>query len=170
MLIGIMSDTHDNLPAIGKAVEFFNGRGVDLVIHAGDYVAPFVARELKKLKAPLRGVFGNNDGERKGLYEALGIKDEIIELEADGMKIAVTHGTNDVLVRALAYSRLYDVVVVGHTHRYEIREVGRTILVNPGEVCGYVSGVRSVALLDTRGRDVKIINLDSGELLGAMSL
>ncbi len=83
MLIGIMSDTHDNLPAIRKAVEFFNERNVDLVIHAGDYVAPFVARELKKLKAPLKGVFGNNDGERKGLYEALGIYDELIELEAD---------------------------------------------------------------------------------------
>ncbi|WP_297507535.1 metallophosphoesterase [Thermococcus sp.] len=170
MLIGIMSDTHDNLPAIRQAVDFFNERGVDLVIHAGDYVAPFVARELKRLKAPLKGVFGNNDGERKGLYEALGIYDELIELEADGMKIAVTHGTNDVLVKALAYSKLYDVVVVGHTHRYEIREVGRTILVNPGEVCGYLTGVKSVALLDTRRRDVKIINIETGELLGAMSL
>ncbi|AFL94856.1 putative metallo-dependent phosphatase [Thermococcus cleftensis] len=170
MLIGIMSDTHDNLQAIAKAVELFNRENVELVIHAGDYVAPFVARELKKLKAPLKGVFGNNDGERKGLYEALGIYDELIELEADGMKIAVTHGTNGVLVRALVRSRLYDVVVVGHTHRYEIREEGRTILVNPGEVCGYVSGVKSVALLDTRKREVRIINLDTGELLGAMSL
>jgi len=170
MLIGIMSDTHDNLPAIRKAVEFFNERNVDLVIHAGDYVAPFVAQELKNLKAPLRGVFGNNDGERKGLYEALGIYDELIELEADGMKIAVTHGTNEVLVKALAHSRLYDVVIVGHTHHYEIQEVGRTVLVNPGEVCGYLTGVKSVALLDTRKREVRIINLDTGELLGAMSL
>jgi len=170
MLIGIMSDTHDNLPAIRRAVEVFNDMNVELVLHAGDFVAPFVARELKRLKAPLKGVFGNNDGERKGLYEALGIYDELIELEADGMKIAVTHGTNEVLVRALARSRLYDVVVVGHTHRYEIREEGRTILVNPGEVCGYVTGVKSVALLDTRKREVRIINLDTGELLGAMSL
>ncbi len=170
MLIGIMSDTHDNLPAIRRAVEVFNDMNVELVLHAGDFVAPFVARELNRLKAPLKGVFGNNDGERKGLYEALGIYDELIELEADGMKIAVTHGTNEVLVRALARSRLYDVVVVGHTHRYEIREEGRTILVNPGEVCGYVTGVKSVALLDTRKREVRIINLDTGELLGAMSL
>ncbi|MDV3103037.1 metallophosphoesterase [Thermococcus waiotapuensis] len=170
MLIGIMSDTHDNLPAIRKAVEFFNSKKVDLVIHAGDFVAPFVAGELKKLEAPLRGVFGNNDGERKGLFEALGIYDELIELEADGMRIAVTHGTNEVLVKALAHSRLYDVVVVGHTHRYEIREAGRTILINPGEVCGYVTGVKSVALLDTRRREVQIINLDTGELLGAIGL
>ncbi len=170
MIVGIMSDTHDNLPAIKLAVDFFNESGVDLVIHAGDFVAPFVAKELKKLRAPLRGVFGNNDGERKGLYEALGIYDEILEVEADGMKMAVTHGTDERIVRALARSRLYDVVIVGHTHRYEIREEGRTILVNPGEVCGYLTGVRSVALLDTRGREVRIVNLDTGELLGAMSL
>lgn len=170
MLIGIMSDTHDNLPAIRKAVEFFNERDVDLVIHSGDYVAPFVAEELKNLKAPLRGVFGNNDGERDGLRKALGIEDELIEIEADGMKMAVTHGTNEVLVKALAYSKLYDVVIVGHTHHYEIREVGRTILVNPGEVCGYLTGVKSVALLDTRKRVVEIFNIETGELLGAMSI
>jgi putative phosphoesterase len=170
MLIGIMSDTHDNLPAIRKAVEFLNESGVELVLHAGDFVAPFVANELKELKAPLKGVFGNNDGERKGLYRALGIEDEILEVEADGMKIAMTHGTDERIVRALARSRLYDVVVVGHTHRYEIREEGRTILVNPGEVCGYLTGVKSVALLDTRMREVRIINIETGELLGAMSL
>lgn len=170
MLVGIMSDTHDNLPAIRKAVDFFNEQNVELVLHAGDFVAPFVARELGKLKAPLKGVFGNNDGEREGLHEALGICDEILEIGADGMKIAVTHGTDERIVRALARSRLYDVVIVGHTHRYEIREEGMTILVNPGEVCGYVTGVKSVALLDTRRREVKIVNLDTGELLGAMSL
>lgn len=170
MLIGIMSDTHDNLPAIRKAVDFFNERNVELVVHAGDYVAPFVARELERLRAPLKGVFGNNDGERKGLYEALGIYDDILEIEADGMKIAVTHGTDERIVRALARSRLYDVVVVGHTHRYEIREEGRTIVVNPGEVCGYITGIKSVALLDTRKRVVEIFNIETGELLGAMSL
>jgi len=170
MLIGIMSDTHDNLPAIRQAVDFFNEKGVELVLHAGDYVAPFVGRELERLNARFMGVFGNNDGERAGLRKALGIEGEVIELEANGVKIAVTHGTNDVIVRALARSNLYDIVVVGHTHRYEIREEGRTILVNPGEVCGYLTGIKSVALLDTVRRDVRIINLDTGELLGVMGL
>ncbi len=170
MLMGIMSDTHDNMPAIRRAVELFNDKAVDLVVHAGDYVAPFVGMEMKKLKAPFRGVLGNNDGERGGLRKALGVEDEIIEINVEGIRVAVTHGTSELVVRALVRSNLYDVVVVGHTHRYEIREEGRTILVNPGEVCGYLTGVRSVAMLDTMRRDVKIINLDTGELLGAMSL
>lgn len=170
MLIGIMSDTHDNLPAIAKAVELFNREKVDLVIHAGDYVAPFVKRELSKLKAPLKGVFGNNDGERKGLNKVLGISEEILEIEADEMKIIVLHGTNEKVVEAFAKSQLYDVIVRGHTHKYEIRETGRSILVNPGEVCGYLTGVKSIAFLDTKKREIKIINLDTEEALGFMSL
>ncbi len=170
MLIGIMSDTHDNLPAIRKVVEFFNGEKVDLVIHAGDYIAPFTAREFSRLKAPLKGVFGNNDGERDGLKNVLGIKDEILELDVDGMKIVVIHGTDERIVNALARSHIYDVLIRGHTHKYEIRECGRTILINPGEVCGYVTGVKSAALLDTKKREVKIIDIESRTLLGVMSL
>lgn len=170
MLIGIMSDTHDNLPAIRKAVELFNESGVDLVVHAGDYVAPFTAGEFSRLKAPLKGVFGNNDGERAGLKNVLGIEDEILELNADGVKMVVIHGTDERIINALARSHLYDILIRGHTHRYEIRECGRTILINPGEVCGYVTGVKSVALLDTKKREVRIINIDDGTLLGLMSL
>ncbi|NJE07177.1 metallophosphoesterase [Thermococcus sp. M39] len=170
MLIGIMSDTHDNLPAIAKAVELFNREKVDLVIHAGDYVAPFVKRELSKLKAPLKGVFGNNDGERRGLNKALGISEEVLEIDADGMRIIVLHGTNEKVVEAFARSQLYDVIVRGHTHKYEIRETGRSILVNPGEVCGYLTGIKSIAFLDTKKREIKIINLDTEEPLGFMSL
>ena len=170
MLIGVMSDTHDNLPAIAKAVELFNREGVDLVIHCGDYVAPFVKRELSKLKAPMKGVFGNNDGERRGLKEAIGVEDDILEMDVEGIKIAVLHGTDQRVVEAFVRSQLYDIVIRGHTHRYEIAELGRTILLNPGEVGGYVSGIKSVAFIDTQKREIKILNLDTGEPLGFMSI
>lgn len=170
MLVGIMSDTHDNLPAIRKAVELFNRENVDLVIHCGDYVAPFVKRELSKLNAPMKGVFGNNDGEREGLRQALGVEDDILELTVDGFKMAVLHGTDERVVRAFTRSQAYDVVVRGHTHRYEIAENGRTLLLNPGEVSGYVSGVKSVAFLDTKKREVRIVDIESGKILGLMSL
>jgi putative phosphoesterase len=66
-MIGIMSDSHDNLPAIREAVQFFNEAKVELVIHAGDMISPFVAKEIKNLNAEFKAVFGNNDGERDGL-------------------------------------------------------------------------------------------------------
>ena len=62
MIIGIMSDTHDRLQMIDAAVKKLNELDVELVYHAGDYIAPFVDSSLKNLKAPLIGVLGNNDG------------------------------------------------------------------------------------------------------------
>ncbi|MEJ2243776.1 MAG: metallophosphoesterase [Candidatus Bathyarchaeota archaeon] len=62
MIIGIISDTHDNLPMIEAAVNKLNELNVELVYHAGDYIAPFVDSKLRNLKAPLIGVLGNNDG------------------------------------------------------------------------------------------------------------
>ncbi len=52
MLIGAISDTHDNLPKIEKAVQNLNEQKVGLVLHAGDYVAGFVIPRLGKTKLP----------------------------------------------------------------------------------------------------------------------
>jgi len=65
MKIGIISDTHDRLPFIDKAIDEMNEAGVDLVLHAGDYCAPFAAFRFKPLKAKMIGVLGNNDAERE---------------------------------------------------------------------------------------------------------
>ncbi|MFC1561311.1 YfcE family phosphodiesterase, partial [Candidatus Latescibacterota bacterium] len=68
-LIGLISDTHDNRSSIKKAVNEFNKAGCSLIIHAGDYISPFTIREFEKLEGRFIGVFGNNDGETKGLKE-----------------------------------------------------------------------------------------------------
>ena len=49
MLIGVIADTHDNMDKLKKAVDLFNERAVELVLHAGDYIAPFTSRELRRL-------------------------------------------------------------------------------------------------------------------------
>jgi predicted phosphodiesterase len=40
-MIGIISDSHDNMDAIRRAVEFFNKKEVKAVLHAGDLVSPY---------------------------------------------------------------------------------------------------------------------------------
>ena len=45
-MIGVMSDSHDNVDAVRAAVEVFKSAGCKLVIHAGDFVAPFAARRI----------------------------------------------------------------------------------------------------------------------------
>ena len=69
MRIGILSDTHDYLDMVDAAVNRLNREGVDLVLHAGDYISPFVVPRLAKLKSPLIGVLGNNDGDHQLLAE-----------------------------------------------------------------------------------------------------
>ena len=59
MKIGIMSDSHDNMPAITSAVGLFNDIGVKLVIHGGDLISPFVSKPIKHLNAEFVAVFGN---------------------------------------------------------------------------------------------------------------
>ena len=76
-LVGLIADTHDHRPAIQTAVALFSERGVKLVLHAGDFVAPFTAKDFGKLDSAFIGVFGNNDGERAGLRKAFGEIGEI---------------------------------------------------------------------------------------------
>jgi uncharacterized protein len=149
-MIGIMSDSHDNLEAIRKAVELFNQEGVDVVIHAGDLISPFTAQEFQKLESSFIAIFGNNDGEREGLqtaYHDLCYLEDFKELSIRGRQIAVIHGFNQFLVDALAKSGTYDVVIRGHTHKQEITG-DKTLIINPGETCGYLSGSKTVVLLE----------------------
>ncbi len=150
-MIGIMSDSHDNLDAIRKAVKIFNKEEVDVVIHAGDLISPFTALEFRKLDPELVAIYGNNDGEKEGLkvaYEEICILEDFKEISVEGWKFSIIHGSNQAIVDSLAKCGKYDVVIRGHTHKMEILN-GETMIINPGEVCGYVSGQKTVVLLDT---------------------
>ena len=159
MLIGVMADSHDNLPKVREAVELFNQKGVRLVLHAGDFVAPFVVRELEKLRCPLIGVFGNNDGEKKGLGKAIRKIGEIypapFDLEKEGKKILLLHKPLELKLLKIDQ---YDLIVYGHTHKAEIKREGRVLLVNPGECGGWLSGRSTVGLVDLDKMKIEVIS------------
>jgi len=165
MLIGLIADTHDNLPMVDKAVKKLNEMNVELVLHAGDYVAPFVIPKFDELKAKLIGVFGNNDGDRELLkkrfdeFEDLEVRGNFAEIVAAGLKIALLHGNEQELLHSLIDSESFDIVVHGHTHKTEVHQKGKTLIVNPGEVCGYLTGKSTIVLLDTDGRKAERIEL-----------
>jgi putative phosphoesterase len=50
-------------------------------------------------------------------------------------------------VTALVKSGNYDIVIRGHTHKLEVKP-GKCMMINPGEICGYLSGKKTVILLD----------------------
>jgi putative phosphoesterase len=163
MRIGLMADTHDRIEAVEKAIDFFNGSGVEHVLHAGDLVSPFVAPRFARLRARLHFVWGNNEGDRELVrlrFGELGVKPlgNFAALNLGGRKIALLHGTDEEVVEALVRSGSYDVVVRGHTHRAGIQGEG-ALCINPGEVCGYLSGRSTVAVLDLSDLSAKIVEL-----------
>ena len=163
MIIGAMSDTHDRLDAVNKAISLFNSQDVADVLHAGDLVSPFVVPLFSKLKAKLHYVWGNNEGDRDYIRVRLadiGVRPlgDFAALELGGKKIALLHGTREEVVDSLVKSGAYDLVVRGHNHRAEIIE-GKTLVVNPGETCGYLSGRQTVALIDLDKMQAQIVEL-----------
>jgi len=164
MLIGLMADTHDNIHLIDRAVERLNEEGVELVLHAGDYVSPFTVPHFKGLKARMIGVYGNNEAERALLrrrFEEAGmeLRGFFAEIRCRGIRIALLHGHETELLNSLIKSEAFDVVVHGHTHRAEVKRVGDTLVVNPGEVCGYLTGRCTIALLDAETLDCRVVEL-----------
>ena len=165
MLIGVISDTHDNLPMIEKAVKKLNDEKVKLVLHAGDYVSPFVIAKFKPLNCNLIGVFGNNDGDHELLRKRFSetenctIRGRFAEINADGFLIALLHGDETELLNALASHGGFNAVVHGHSHANVSMNMGKTLVVNPGEVCGYLTRKPTIALLDTVKREARIIEL-----------
>lgn len=163
MIIGAMSDTHDRLDAVDKAISFFNSQQVTDVLHAGDLVSPFVAPLFSKLKAKLHYVWGNNEGDHEFIkirFADIGVSPlgDFAALQLGAKKIALLHGIHQEIVDSLIESGHYDLVVRGHSHRAEIIE-GETLVVNPGEVCGYLTGHQTVALIDLDKMHGRIVEL-----------
>lgn len=165
MLIGVMSDTHDNIMQTKKAIETFNRKKVEHVLHAGDIISPFMIDTLKELRAPLTAVFGNNDGDRallerkSGLRSSMKIAGTFARIDLGGMRIGLVHGNDRELLETLTTCGSLDLLVYGHTHRPEIRKEGSLLVVNPGEVFGYLTGRSTVALVDTVTRSAEIVDL-----------
>ena len=162
-MIGAMSDTHDRLDAVEKAISFFNSQEVTDVLHAGDLVSPFVVPLFTKLKAKLHYVWGNNEGDHDYItvkFADIGLRPlgDFAALQLGGKKIALLHGTHEEIVDLLVKSDVYDLVVRGHSHKAEIIE-GETLVVNPGETCGYLSGRQTVALINLDKMHAQIVQL-----------
>jgi len=157
MKIGILSDSHDNLPKIEKAVSIFNKNKVGFVLHAGDFVAPFTIPKLKSLSCDWRGVFGNNDGEKKGL---IGISEGKIQegplkIELGKIRVTLVHDINKIFLE----KEEADLVVFGHTHKQETRKIDSKLIINPGECGGWLTGKSTVAIVDLDSLSSQIINI-----------
>jgi putative phosphoesterase len=155
VLVGIISDTHDNITAIELAVKFFNGVNVEIVLHCGDICSHHSAEKFSNLKARFIAVVGNNDYEinLNAAIEKFGkIYNPLFSFELGGKKFLMSH-------RPFKTIEKYDYLLYGHTHISQVSESSNGIFINPGEACGQRYGKKTIALLNTETNEVKILNL-----------
>ena len=157
MKSGVMSDSHDTLPMIRRALEVFKSAGAECVVHAGDFIAPFAVREILKFPGPVHGCFGNNDGEKAGIRKLWpAVAEPPVRLTFGGRRLLLAHAPVD----APGGPDAPEVVISGHTHQLLVeRKPGGPLLLNPGETGGWLYGRATVAVLDTGTLDVRIIDL-----------
>lgn len=174
MKIGIISDSHDNLTNLEKAFVILNNQKVELVFFGGDLSAPFIAGYFKKLKSPVKAVFGNNEGDRVNILKKIEVNKLEIDyapkqglmwdLVLDNKRIALFHGHQQEITDCLVNAGLYDFVFTGHIHESWIKKLSKTLWINPGCVCGWtglgaIPAKASLAILDLKTGKAKIIYL-----------
>lgn len=118
--IGVLSDTHGLLRP--EVLEYL--QGCEAILHGGDINRQEILDRLEKI-APVYVVRGNND---KGWAEEI---PEMLRLEFYGVKIFMIHNKKH-MPKNLSD---IDVVVYGHSHRYEEKSEGGMLWLNPGS-CG----------------------------------
>ncbi|HEU4749002.1 MAG TPA: metallophosphoesterase [Gemmatimonadaceae bacterium] len=160
--IGVMADTHDRVPAVTNLLERLSDKGVSIVMHAGDYCSPFSLAPFHERGMALLGVFGRNDGDRETLsaYAARGMGTEIYEsphsFEVGGKRILLVHDLAEVSNRSI---ESHDFVIHGSSHLHGQKTVGKTILLNPGEACGWIHGKCTASILDLDTGEVENLTL-----------
>lgn len=157
MQIGILSDTHNNVLNLRKALSLFRDAGVTQLIHCGDMTSIETAKHMAGFDVVY--VSGNVDQSSSGVRDAVWMLNpngndsaEIYRGTIAGVSLAATHshipGALDQLIRSGKYAYVFH----GHTHRRRDERIGRTRVVNPGALGGNRPETRSVALVDL-GRD-----------------
>ena len=159
-MVGVLSDTHDNLPMIERAAAVLCARGVQVLLHAGDYVAPFALKLLMRRGIPLIGVFGNNDGERNGLSK---INGEVLEgpyrLALEGRTVLIAHEP-EVLADAVRPGD--ELAICGRTHQPAIC-FGPPLAVSPGEAGGWLTGRATGVIVDLENLTAEVVEFGKQE-------
>lgn len=162
-ILGVLSDTHNQVKNLRAALEIFERAGVRTLIHCGDVTTLETLEWLAEYRVIY--VYGNLDaapGELRDMllrYDPLNYGGVSYSGEIDGVKIAAVHGHLPGAVDALAHSGEYDYVFTGHTHKRRDQRIGRARVINPGALGGLRLESRSCCLVDLQGGKVEFVQL-----------
>ena len=152
--IGIISDTHGLLrPGVIETL-----KGCEVILHGGDINNAAILDKLNGI-APTYVVRGNNDKEwAQDLPET-------VSVELFGLRFFMVHNKK-YIPKDLENT---DVVVYGHSHKYEEKYEGEMLLINPGS-CGPGRFIQPITLAvleveddrSYRARKIEIAHIKTG--------
>jgi len=163
MQIAVISDTHNNIITLEKAIQEIRFRGIKYLIHCGDVTFSHILRACQDLH--IFFVFGNGDVDQRAILEELrslnpeSSAGQIQDFSLGGQRFFVAHGDTSRLIQTALSSGAYDWVLQGHTHRFKDELYGQTRCVNPGALGGKPADSVSFAVLDTVTKSVERIML-----------
>ena len=161
MKIGVVSDTHNNLKNIEIIINLFNDLEVPIVIHTGDISNANTLEKFSRLNSELIGVYGNNDRNEPRLKEVaqrnnFKFQEPPRSLSLLDREIVIFHEPDNI-DRFLSENKSINVVLYGHTHRYENETKNGVLFFNPGESAGMQKGSNAIGILDLMSLEAKRI-------------
>ena len=161
MKIGVVSDTHNNLKNIEIIINLFNDEKVPLVIHTGDIASAKSLEQFSRLDSELIGVYGNNDRNELGIKEVASknnfhFQEPPRKFSLYHREIAIFHEPDNI-EQFLLENKKTNVVLYGHTHRYENDTRNGILFFNPGESAGLQKGSNAIGILDLKNLEAKRI-------------
>lgn len=167
MKFAIISDIHDNLSNLSKALNYCHENKIKEIIFCGDLSNYETLKYLlKKFSGGMYLVDGNNDeflwnkiknSNFKKENPKIKIFSKIGEFSLSGFKIAITHF--QWTAEDLAKKEKYDLVFFGHSHKPFYKKINKAELINPGNVANLLFSP-SFAIYDTIKRKPKLILLN----------
>lgn len=163
MLLGLMSDTHNNEKRTGQAMQVFREEEPEVILHMGDVTEP------RMIPSYFDGwemwiVQGNIDRNPEGLRAAAEMCDptiqfgDMFELSFDNVDVGMIHGDDPGRLEGMVNSGGFDLVLHGHTHEFRDEDLGKTRIVNPGAI--HRTPEPSVCLFETDTEELTRIRLD----------
>ena len=163
MIIGVMSDTHDNLSNTVYVLNTYRERGIGTVIHCGDLTSLEMVAYFDGFHVIY--VVGNMDfvtGAIKKRFMKLNSENfvgPVFRGNLDGVPIAVTHGHIDGKVMDLVVQRRFKWLFHGHTHSKRDEMVQGVHIVNPGALGGLGREPRSFCVVDLATDNVEFLKI-----------
>lgn len=164
-MIGVLSDTHNNITNLQLALDVFRKAGVDTIIHCGDLSRSELAHPLTEFHVIF--TFGNNDAASGEIQTILTAQNPhnwaglIYTGVLDGVRVAVSHGHLLAETKALLRAGEYEYVFTGHSHRHKDEWIGSTRHINPGALGGMHPEPRSACLVDLARAQVQFVQIET---------